>query len=1129
MRPFSPELLRALPTARRWVGRLAAVGVVSGVLALAQAAAVAWAATTVVRSAPLAVPLGWLAAIMAARGLTAAVLELVGRRAGHDLSGELRIRLLQRWLRSPPERRPAPAAAIGLAGAGAQSVEPYVARYLPALVTGTVVPILAVLALVWVDPLSAGILVLTLPLLPFFAALIGRHTEAETGRRWAAMHAMAGHFLDVVRGLPTLVAYGRAERQVGDIRAVGETHRRASVRTLRIAFMSSAALELLATISVAMVAVAVGLRLAHGSMDLQVGLTAILLAPEAYWPIRRVGQEFHNAADGAATLEAALPYLDADADVGGSAAVEQDAERPATGAPEVGVHGTEARAGTGVGVDRLVFGHRHRAPILDGLTLTCPPGSGLTVLTGRSGSGKSTLLDLIAGVRTPDGGRVVAGSAHLATQRPLVLPGPVVEVLRLGAPDATEVECEESLRVVGLWPALAERQGLQTRLGDDGFGLSAGQRSRLALARARLSRAPLLLLDEPTAHIDVDDADALRGVILDEARRRRVIVATHDRAFLSAADSHWELQPEPALPTPSAPSTADGVSSPGSTTPSPRNGGTLSWWQRRPVPDRLRLASLLGGLSMTAGVALTATSGWLIVQASTQPVVLTLLVAIVGVRAFGIARPVLRYAERVVSHDAALDTLAERRVGVYRALIPLAPARLGRRHRGDLLTAVVTDLDDAVDEQVRVTVPWWSTLIADTCAVAIAALVIPAAGMVIAAGAAASLAAARLGSRAESAAQHDAVVARGASLRVTTDLIDRLDQVRAVTGVHSPLDPPPLRAVAAALDRQGEAERRLIRSRALTLAGLWGVLTITVAATMLTAAAGLDAGAVSGPLAALVALTPIALADAWLGLAEVGGARARARRAELRIDDLLDQRPAIVDTGHLTLPDGVVPVTARGLSASWGDRQAALGPFTLPLLARGVRSQLTGPNGIGKSTMLAVLARQLTPTSGIHLLNGLPAADVALADARADIALVDDEPHAFAGSIRANLVLARPDAGDAELAAALSAVDLGVWLAQQPDGLDTPVGGLSGGERARLSIARAIVSRRHLVLLDEPAAHLDDATAERALTGLTEQVDTTIVAVSHRPLPVLDVPNPGVEGDSWRSAGNHPGRPVSAR
>ena len=173
------------------------------------------------------------------------------------------------------------------------------------------VPVLAIATLFWVDWLSGLIVLLTLPLLPFFAALIGRTTQAETEKRWSALASLSGHFLDVMRGLPTLVGYGRAERQVEVIGEVSQQHRVATMGTLRLAFMSSAALELLASISVAIVAVTVGLRLTHGSMTLQAGMLAILLAPEAYWPIRRVGAEFHAAADGAEAIDGILAELDA--------------------------------------------------------------------------------------------------------------------------------------------------------------------------------------------------------------------------------------------------------------------------------------------------------------------------------------------------------------------------------------------------------------------------------------------------------------------------------------------------------------------------------------------------------------------------------------------------------------------------------------------------------------------------------------------------------------------------------------------------------------------------------------------------------------------------------------------------
>lgn len=1092
MGPVDPTLMRLSPGARRAFTRLAGVGVLAGIVALAQALSVAWVITALVRSEPLRGPLAALTSVLVARGLLAAIEEIIARHAGHQVSGEVRRRLLDRWLSSPPEQRPEHDAPISLAGVGVNSLEPYVAQYLPALVTAVVVPILAVVVLLWVDPWSSLILVATLPLLPLFAALIGKHTQQETARRWEAMHALAGHFLDVVRGLPTLVAYGRAEHQIETVAAVGDRHRRASVKTLRTAFVSSAALELLATISVAMVAVAVGLRLAYGMMDLRVGLAAILLAPEAYWPIRRVGQEFHNAADGAAVLAQLAPDLDNDR-----------LPEPLCAAADDGVAGSNGMALPPVAVEAVSFGYPERPQVLDGVRLGTPSGPGMTVLTGASGSGKSTLLDLLAGVRQPHGGTVVTRPAHLATQRPVILPGSVLDALRLGAPDASETECTDALEAVGLWSELSEREGLGTQLGDDGMGLSAGQRTRLALARALLSRSSLVMLDEPTAHVDIDDLDALRELIVNLATTRRVIVATHDAALTARGDSRWELSNhgpdvsfEPAGSARTGTPAQTGLSIP----PAPE----LSWWQARTVSARLTLAWMLGGMSMASGVALTATSGWLIVAAADQPVVLTLLVAIVGVRAFGIARPILRYAERVVSHDAALETLAHRRVDIFRRLIPLTPARLGRRHRGDLLTAVVTDLDDAVDEQVRVRVPWYSTVFASVTAVLILLIVLPMAAVVVAAGALAAFGVAHVGSRAERAAQDDAVRARGEALGLTTDLVDRLDQIRALIGADCGVPISLLHLVDQAHGSQAIAEARLIRARAITVAVLWAVLAATTVGVSAIAASGLAAATVSAPVAALIALTPIALADAWVGLAEIGGARARAQQAEVRLALVLDQRPAITDDGTRLLPGGILPVTAENIRAAWTDLQTPLGPFTLPTLEPGTRAQIIGPNGIGKSALLAVLATHLTPVSGTHLLAGVPAAEVTLAEARSHIAIVDDEPHAFAGSIRANLALAAPDANDDDLYESLDAADLMRWLNRQPDGLDTRLAGLSGGERTRLAIARAVLSRRRLVLLDEPIAHLDDDTAARSLATLMMNHDVAVVTVSHQPLPPVD-------------------------
>lgn len=520
MRPFDPALLRALPATRGPVALLSGVGVASGVVAIAQAVALAVAVDRVVGGGPLVEVLGWLVALLVLRGLLAGCSELVARRAGLRIAAVVRLAVLRHWLGRPEEERPQTDVAVTRATEGVSAVEPYVARYLPALVTAAVVPALAVVALLVVDPWSALIVVLTLPLLPVFAALIGLHTQAETERRWSAMAQLAGHFLDVVRGLPTLVAYGRARAQVAVVREVGERHRAATVRTLRTAFLSTAALELLATISVAMVAVAVGLRLAYGAMDLEVGLVAILLAPEAYWPIRRVGTEFHAAADGATALTEILPELDTDT------------------VPTAGAERTDATAA--VTVRDLSYSHPGTdRPTLEGIDLDAGPG--LTVVTGPSGCGKTTLLELVAGARRPDRGEVHTAPVHLVTQRPFLGAGTLRANLTIGGP-AESVDIWRVLREVGLEGIVASLpDGLEHPIGDDGFGLSAGQRARLVLARALLVPAPVVLLDEPTAHVDPESAATIGEVITRLARDRAVIAVSHQGELLARADQHLDL------------------------------------------------------------------------------------------------------------------------------------------------------------------------------------------------------------------------------------------------------------------------------------------------------------------------------------------------------------------------------------------------------------------------------------------------------------------------------------------------------------------------------------------------------------------------------------------------------------
>src|ERR1035437_1936096 len=381
-RPFDRRLLTQVPATRWPVLALGAIGVAAGLATIALAFAVTALVVAVVDGRRALAPSGWPLGLFIARALLAAANELVGTWAGTRVSTVLRERLIGAWLDRDADSRPKAGRAQALATQGMTSIEPYVARYLPALVSGAFLPLLAMGTLAFVDWPSALIVAFSVPLLPIFAALIGRTTQESTQRRWRSLSALSGHFLDVMRGLPTLASYGRAKAQVDSIATVSRRHRLATMKTLRLAFMSSAALELLATISVALVAVAVGIRLATGSMALATAMLAILLAPEAYWPIRRVGTEFHSAADGAEALSDVMAEIDL-------TIPRQDIADSTVSAPDNEEAGVEPSPVVGHGVCYIFPGTT--TAVLNEVSFNLPIG--LTVITGPSGVGKSTLLE----------------------------------------------------------------------------------------------------------------------------------------------------------------------------------------------------------------------------------------------------------------------------------------------------------------------------------------------------------------------------------------------------------------------------------------------------------------------------------------------------------------------------------------------------------------------------------------------------------------------------------------------------------------------------------------------------------------------------------------------------------------
>ena len=1068
MKPVDPRVLPHLRPARWALAGVVAGSTAGGLLLVAQAFALARLVTAAVGGEDLTGPGAWVLATFAARAATGWLTDRAAARAAGQVGTALRGRLTEAALAlgGGPSRHRTGELTV-LLTRGVAAVEPYLTRYLPALVVAVVLPPATLLAMAWVDWPAALTAAVTLPLIPVFAVLVGLATRDRADRQWRLLSSLSGHFVDLVRGLPTLVAYNRAALQGDRIRVVTARYRDATLATLKVAFASSAVLELVATLSVALVAVLVGLRLATGGLDLETALVVLLLAPEAYWPLRRVGAEFHAAAEGTATFEAADALL---------------REAPVA----------VPRDGDAMAVEDLVVRYPDRdVPALDGVSATFP-SRGLTAVTGPSGCGKSTLLAVLLGRLSPTAGTVTTPAADRIAwvpQRPWLMPASVRDNVRLGRPDATDAEVWAALEQVRLAHHVATLPGgLDTVLAEDGASFSAGERARLALARVVVSDRPWVLLDEPTAHLDEETEQVVAETLVRLAVDRAVVVVAHRPSLVALAD-HVVALPAPApAPAPehgpiaTRPSAATPVSTPaikGSPEPaaSPRR--------------RLALATLLGALAAASGVALTATAGWLIVRAAEQPPVLMLILAIVGVRTFGIARPVLRYAERLVGHAAALRMLAEERARVYDDLVPLVPGRLGP-HRGDLLARVVDDVDAVLDEQLRVRLPVLTGALVVAGATVFTALVSPVAvlpvlGSALVGGAAALGLSWWTARRAEAAFVRE----RGALSALVGSVLDGAPDLVAWQAAGRAADA--VRAVAVRLARAaGRAAGGAALGRAVaTLAAGVGVVAVLHVA----------AGTTSGPMLALLGLLPLALLDVLLPLADAGQLAVRTRAARERLAALACTEPAVTDPAEPVAAGPGRDLAVERVHAGWGE-ETVLRDVDLGLPA-GSRVAVVGPSGSGKSTLVALLLRFLDPQRGSVALDGRRLDRLALSDVRARIGLVDDDPHVFASTLRENLRLARPGADDAELLAALDRARLTPWVAQLPEGLDTFLGDghadVSGGERARIGVARALLGDRRVLVLDEPTAHLDSGTAEALAADVlgTSADGRSVVWVTH--------------------------------
>jgi len=538
-RALDPRLVRRTKSARPLLTVDVALGIATAVAVLLQATMLARIIARAFDGAPtreLWLDFAVLMAAFALRGACVWGMEIAGRRAAWSVLSELRLALVEKRLRSQPIATDGASGAelAAVAVQGVEGLEGYFARYLPQVVLASVVPFMVIAWVAFVDWESALIMLLTLPLVPIFMWLIGRYTEQRTEERWHALRRLSSHFLDVVRGLPTLRAFGRAGDEVAVLGEVSERYRKTTMETLRVSFLSGSVLELAATLGVALVAVTSGVRLVGGDLGLQAGMTVIVLAPELYLPFRRLGAEYHASADGLAVAERMFALLDAPDAV-----------------PRAGSRQPPRPAVAPVRVEQVSFSYPARdVPVLDRLDLEIWPGE-VVALIGESGAGKSTVAALLLGLLAPSSGRISVGGVDLADcdlaawrrltawvpQHPTLIRGTVADNIRLGDPSASESRVVEAASLAGADAFISRLpHGYATLVGAGERSLSPGERRRIAVARAFLRDAPLVILDEPTADLDPASVDVVSAAVDRLREGRTMLLIAHRPELVRHAD-----------------------------------------------------------------------------------------------------------------------------------------------------------------------------------------------------------------------------------------------------------------------------------------------------------------------------------------------------------------------------------------------------------------------------------------------------------------------------------------------------------------------------------------------------------------------------------------------------------------
>ena len=1073
--------------------------------------------------------------------------ESVANRLGSAVKATFRERALEHMFKLGVQHKERHGDVIHMLTDGLEQVDAYVARYIPQILYAIMIPLIMGIAIVDTLPIIGIILIITVPLIPFFMILIGKQADRLNKEQWERMSFLSGHFLDVLQGITTLKLFGRAKDQIKVIGRLSEEFKDSTLRVLRVAFLSALVLELVSTISTALIAVYLGLTLLDGEISFFSAFFILLLAPEFYTPFRQLGAAFHTGMAGKTSI---LKY-------------EEFMNRQ----PSLPIGGQSQLKGKvqAIEIKDLTFTYEDSENGVQHISLVAKRNFPI-MLVGESGAGKSTIAHIIGGFLTAPKGSVTIDGLDLCdidiewwrqqityvSQHPHIMKGTLREVLSFGM-DVSDKEILDACKEVQLLDVISRHaDGLDAVIGEGGLGLSGGERQRVALVRAFLRKGQVLILDEVTAHLDVKTEAIISSAIKRLMDNKIVIIIGHrlqtmhwastlyvlkhgriiqqgSYATLLAVDGYFKdlvtsglgefsSTIEEQLKTEKSFSLEhreeidnsicvdnqdayvlgqDTIQTPEvSTSKTGIQGWKLLFTVLSPAKWSLVLALIFTFLTVFMNVGLLTVSAWLLASAALQPGLTYLSLAIVGVRFFGVSRAVCRYFERYTSHRMAFQGLYGLRVWFYAHLEPLAPAILKRFGAGDMLGRIMGDIEVLQFFYLRTLIPP-AAAIALTILVAygvstidnslVAPIVLAAfiLGLVL-----------PLVVYAHNKQSLTAIgPQQGEYKSLLSDTMDSLEDVISYGNEQLVYDR--IQHMMSAVDaNKGIIERGMNLGNTLFLGGV----QITVVIVAILAANALT-GAWASVMVAVAAIGTQAWFEALQPMIAAVHHGAESKVATSRLIALADEPVPVVEPNAPKPFNANREITFTDVSFGYDAHRRIYEHLRLDI-KQGQSIAIVGASGSGKTTLFNMLERLYDYSGSIHV-GDVELKDISIDTWRNALGTITQDTYIFHASFEDNIRLARPDASEADLEYAIDCASLRSVVERLPDGIHTIVGsgghGLSGGERQRVALARLFLRKPQVVLLDEPLEGLDQVTRKALHRDLMEYVqDKTCLYITHQ-------------------------------